>query len=173
MNLLILFSVIMGQMKHNDMSDGRTPNDVVRLILYTLDRALERESTQKYGLTVFHDMKDVTTNNAHRAIPKALVSAILGHFPLKISGVYMLNAPRFVRTMFNVVFYLMPSKVRSRFHFVDDISQIHDVIDKKYLLPEHGGTLQHDQKEWVTQQMKREMEGSMESLFECTLKNIY
>lgn len=83
----------------------------------------------------------------------------------------MLNAPGFIRALFNVVFCLMPSKVRSRFHFVDDISKIYEVIDKENLLEEHGGTLPHDQKAWVAAQIKREKDGSFESLQGCIFQN--
>ena len=160
-------TVMYGRLRNNDMSDGRTVEDVIRMILYTMDRALERESTQLHGLTLFHDMKDVTQANIHVGIPKILFNAIIGHFPLRITAIYVLNAPLFVRGLFKVVSLTFPSKVRARMHFVSDMSEVLKAIDQDSLLPEHGGKVDHDQKKWVESQIKRETDGTMQSLEDC------
>ena len=158
-------TVLIGRLRFNDTSDGRTPEDVVRMAMYTMDRALERESTQQNGIVIFHDLKDVSSNNIHISIPKMLFKAILNHWPLRIAGAYLLNAPVFVRVMFPVISMFMTRKLRSRFHFIDDIEEVYKVIDKDKLLEEHGGKLQHDQKAWVAKHMERETNGTLESLF--------
>ncbi|CAB9510220.1 Tyrosine-protein phosphatase non-receptor type 9 [Seminavis robusta] len=160
-------TLMFGRLRNNDMSDGRTAEDVVRMVMYTMDRVLERESTQLHGLTIFHDMKDVGQNNIHVSIPKILFRAIFGHFPLRITAVYVLNAPLFIRGLFKVVSLTFPAKVRARMHFVTDMDAILNVIDQDNLLEEHGGKVQHDQKQWVESHIKREENGSMESLADC------
>lgn len=160
-------TVMFGRLRNNDMSDGRTVEDVVRMILYTIDRALERDSTQLHGVTIFHDMKDVTRGNLHVGIPKIMFHAIIGHFPIRITAVYILNAPLFVRGLFKVISLTFPSKLRARIHFVSDMEGVLKAIDQESLLPEHGGQVKHDQKEWVEKQIKREMDGSLQSLEDC------
>ena len=160
-------TVMYGRLRNNDMSDGRSVEDVVRMILYTMDRALERESTQLHGVTLFHDMKDVTRANIHVSIPKIMFHAIIGHFPIRITAVYVLNAPLFVRALFKVISLTFPSKLRSRMHFVSDMTDVLKAIDQDSLLPEHGGKIEHDQKEWVEKQIEREMDGTLESLEDC------
>ena len=160
-------TLLIGRLRNNDMSDGRTVEDVVRMILYTVDRALERDSTMLHGITVFHDMADVTKNNVHISIPKMMFAAILGHFPIRITAVYIRNAPFFVRGLFKAISLMLPSKVRQRIFFVSNMSDVLKHIDQDQLLEEHGGKVQHDQKEWVAQQIKREEDGTMESLTEC------
>lgn len=158
-------TVLIGRLRYNDFSDGRTPVDCIRMLLYTMDRALERESSQQNGVIIFHDMKDVSPNNIHISVPKMLFSAIIGHFPLKIAGAYCLNAPPFFKLMFPVISLMMPTKIRQRFHFVDNIEEMYNVIDKDNLLEEHGGNLKHDQKQWLANHMERETNGSFDSLF--------
>jgi CRAL/TRIO domain len=164
-------TLLFGRLRNNDMSDGRSPEDVVRMILYTIDRALEREATQLHGLTLFHDMKDVTTNNIHISIPKILIRAIIGHFPVRITGVYVLNAPLFVRALFKVISLTLPAKLKARIHLISDMVPILEAIDQTNLLEEHGGNIAHNQNEWVAHQVEREKDGSMESLQDCVLSS--
>jgi hypothetical protein len=164
-------TLLFGRLRNNDMSDGRSPEDVVRMILYIIDRALEREATQLYGLTLFHDMKEVTTNNIHVSIPKVLVRAIIGHFPVRIAAIYVVNAPLFMRALFKVISLAFPAKLKARLHCVSDMVPILEAIDQANLLEEHGGKVVHNQKEWVAQQVEREMDGSMESLQDCVLSS--
>ena len=160
-------AVLCGRLRNNDMTDGRTVEDCVRMVLYTMDRVLEREHAQLHGVTLFYDMKGVTSKNVHIGIPKVLVNALIGHFPIRISGAYILNAPFFFKAMFNVIQLLMPAKLRARFHFIDKLEDIYEVIDKEQLLEEHGGRRVHDSSLWVAVQMQREADGAVCSLQEC------
>mmetsp|Transcript_25238 Transcript_25238/g.51515 ORF Transcript_25238/g.51515 Transcript_25238/m.51515 type:complete len:257 (+) Transcript_25238:143-913(+) len=160
-------AVLCGRLRNNDMTDGRTVEDCVRMVLYIMDRVLEREHAQIHGVTLFYDMKGVTSKNLHIGIPKVLVRALVGHFPIRISGAYILNAPFIFKAMFNVIQIMMPAKLRGRFHFVDKLEDVYDVIDKEQLLEEHGGNRLHDSSQWVAVQMQREVSGAVCSLQEC------
>ena len=160
-------AVLCGRLRNNDMSDGRTVEDVVRMILYTMDRVLEREHAQVHGITLFYDMEGVTSKNIHVGIPKLLLNAIIGHFPIRIEGAYILNAPLIFKGMFSMIQLAMPPKLRKRFHFVSDIDEVYEVIDKDLLLEEHGGKRVHESSEWVALQMQRESNLSVTSLEEC------
>lgn len=116
---------------------------------------------------LFYDMAGVTKKNIHIGIPKALIPVIVGHFPIRIAAAYILNAPFVFRGMFSVVSLLMPAKLRQRFHFVNNIEEVYEVIDKETLLEEHGGKRVHDSSQWVSRQMEREKDGSVCSLKEC------
>mmetsp|Transcript_24701 Transcript_24701/g.44725 ORF Transcript_24701/g.44725 Transcript_24701/m.44725 type:complete len:289 (-) Transcript_24701:1171-2037(-) len=163
--------VMLGRLRHNDMTDGRTVEDVCRMIIYTIDRVLERETAQIHGITVFHDLTGITTKNVDKKIPKLLLGAIVNHFPIRIKAVYILNAPIFFRIIFSVIQYLMPKKLRSRFNFISDITEVYKVIDQDQLLEEHGGKRKHNSAEWVAAQIKRETDGTMVSLKECLVSS--
>jgi hypothetical protein len=139
------------------------------MAVYTLDRVLEREDAQKNGVVVFHDMRGLSRKNLHPAIPKMLLGAIIGHFPIRIHGIYILDAPLFFRGLFGVVSLLMPPKLRARTHFVNDINEIYAVIDQDEMLEEHGGKRRHDSVQWVATQMEREANGTMQSLRDCSV----
>lgn len=163
-------AMLVGRLRNNDMTDGRTVEDVVWMILYTLDRTLERPHAQEKGITLFYDMNGVTSKNVHVGVPRLLLPCVLGTLPLRIEGAYLLNAPLFFRGMFRVMSLMMPAKIRKRFHFVSDIEEVYKVIEKDMLLEEHGGKRAHDSSEWVYGQIEREASGSVCSLKECYMK---
>jgi len=161
-------AVLVGRLRNNDMTDGRTPQEVCRLILYLIDRALEREEAQIHGVTIFHDLSGLGRNNVHPGIPKLLLKGILGHFPLRINGFYLLNAPWFFRTFVSTaVMTFFPKKLKQRTHFIDSLDDLHKYINKEKLLKEHGGELDFDTKAWVENQCERERNGTRETLHEC------
>ena len=155
-------TVLFGRFRNNDMSDGRSPQDVVRMMIYVIDKVLENENAQINGVTVFHDMKDLSRKNLHPAIPKMILGAVIGNFPIRIQGVYILNAPGFFQALFKPLSLLMPSKLRQRIHFVKSLSDI--PINKENLLPEHNGMLAFDVKEWVESRLQRETSDMISSL---------
>jgi hypothetical protein len=158
-------TVLVGRLRNNDMTDGRRPEDVCRMILYVIDRAIERQSTKEHGIILFHDLKGVGKNNVDINIAKLLLGAIIGHFPLKIKGIYLYNAPLFFRGLFSMIMTLLFSKkLRQRVHFVTSLDDIHDVIDRDLLLVEHGGKLDFDVEDWVERQIEREESGDLTSI---------
>lgn len=156
--------VLVGRLRNNDMTDGRTVQDVVRMAIYTVDRVLEDPLAQSNGVVVFHDMTGLGRNNVDIRIPKTLLGALIGHFPIRIHGIYMYNAPAFVRGMFSFVSFLMPKKLRDRTHFVSSLDDLYELIDREEMLQEHGGNRQYDALEWVKEQAERERAGIMQSL---------
>lgn len=163
-------AVIVGRLRNNDMRDGRTPQDVVRMFIYTIDRVLENEEAQTNGIVVFHDMTGLSPNNLDIRIPKILFRALIGHFPTKVKGIYVYNAPGFFRGLFSVMSPLIiPAKMRQRMHFVDSLEAVYEVIDQDEMLEEHGGKRQHDVSAWVATQMEREANGTIESLGDCVV----
>jgi len=158
-------TVLVGRLRNNDMTDGRTPEDVCRMILYIIDRALERESTYERGVVVFHDLKDISKDNIHPGVAKLLFRAILGHLPLKIKGIYLLNAPFFFKGMFTMISSLLfPKKLKQRVHYVESLEDMYGVIDQDLLLREHGGQLDFDVEEWVKKAIEREESGDISSI---------
>ncbi len=158
-------TVIVGRLRNNDMTDGRTPEQVCRMLLYIIDRVLERESTQENGIVVFHDLSGISKNNIHPGVAKMLLGAIIGHFPLKIKAIYLLNAPFFFKTMFTIVSsFLLPTKLKQRVHYVDSIEDMYEVVDQELLLKEHGGELLFDTDKWVSEQVQREESGDLTSI---------
>jgi hypothetical protein len=59
------------------MSDGPTPEDICRTILYNIDRAMELPSTQEDGIVVFHDLKNASKANVHSGVANLLLKVII------------------------------------------------------------------------------------------------
>ena len=160
--------VLMGRLRHNDMTDGRSVQDVCRMIIYCVDRLLERTEAGD-GITIFHDMEDLSRKNIDIGIPKILFGALLGHFPLRIKQIYILNAPWFFYPIFTSLSTIFFSpKLRKRIHFIKSLDEVLQAIDQEKLLVEHGGKLEFDASAWVQQQIDRELnDQSMSSLQNC------
>jgi len=160
-------AVIVGRLRKNDMKDGRTPTEVCRAILYTIDRVLEREEAQMNGIVIFHDLNGLSKNNIHPLIPKML-TAIIGNFPIKISGLYLLNPPLVFRVFFTpIIRILFPKKLKERTHYVDSIDDVYNIIDKAKLLKEHGGELDFDPDTEVARHEENEENDNFGSLHSC------
>ena len=163
-------AVLVGRLRNNDMSDGRTPQDVARSIFYLIDRVLEREEAQLHGVIIFHDLNGLSKNNIHPTIPRLVFKGIIGNFPVRIKGIYLLKPPWFFNGIFAVVKNtILPKKLKQRVTNVDSIEDMYDVIDKEKLLEEHGGNLKHDNNVSVEELGAKEQDknGEFRSLKSC------
>jgi len=155
-------AVLVGRLRNNDMKDGRTPEDVARMVVYTIDKVLQNENAQINGVTVFHDLKGLSPKNVHPAIPKMIFSAIIGNLPIRIQGIYIKDAPFFFHGLFKVLSIMFPPKLKQRIHFVKSLKDV--PINAEDFLVEHGGKRVYDTKAWIQTQIERENEDDKNSL---------
>ena len=155
--------VLIGRFRNNDMTDGRTVDDVCRMVFYNIDRVLQFPETRKHGITVVHDVRGFDrSKNVHMDLPKKLFGALIGQFPIKINGIYICHAPVIFYAFFKIVSLFFGKKLRERVHFCDsfeEIATIHNLMDPKDLLTEMGGSLEFSIKEWVEEQKVKEQSG--------------
>ena len=83
--------VIIGRLRYNNMSDGRTPQDVCRMMFYLVDHfVLDKHGrAMEEGVTIFHDMTGLSLQNLHPEIPKLLFRVCLDLFSLWHRIVYV------------------------------------------------------------------------------------
>ena len=176
--------VLIGRLRNNDMKDGRRPDDVVRMMFYTIDQTLaQRPEMQRYGATIIHDLRGFDpARNASPAAAKKLFSALLGHFPIRINAIYMYKAPWAFSNLFFPLLSktIMSKKVRQRVRFISSLDEIKDVVDLEQLPEEllrddfgrNGSTggdgdgndgtvkiqskLDWDIQDWITDQKQKE-----------------
>jgi len=160
--------VLIGRFRNNDMTDGRTVDGVCRMAFYTIDQTLQLPETKVHGLTIVHDVRGFDqTKNANINIAKKLFSAMIGHFPVRIKGIYICHAPLVFYGFFKIVGFFMGKKLRERIHFCDDFGElgsVHKILDPNDLLPELGGTLDFSIKDWVEEQKIKEESGDFKSM---------
>jgi len=160
--------LLIGRFRNNDMTDGRTVDDVCRMIFYTIDRVLERPEAQKHGVTIVHDLRGFDKGkNARLEVAKRLFKGFLGQFPIQVKGIYICQAPVMFIGFFKIVSVFMPKKIRDRIRFIDDFKEldtVHKVADPSHLLPEMGGTLEWNVRDWVDECKRDEESGNFQSL---------
>mmetsp|Transcript_1432 Transcript_1432/g.2092 ORF Transcript_1432/g.2092 Transcript_1432/m.2092 type:complete len:255 (-) Transcript_1432:1133-1897(-) len=138
--------VLITRLRLNSMSENKSrPEDFARMVFYMADRVLETANGQKNGLIIFHDLSGLRLSNLDIKIPKLLLPGLVGTFPLKIQGVYVLKAPWFFKQMFKGLQFLFPSKLKSRIYFLKDLTEIYNIIERNELPQEYGGTYVHHQ----------------------------
>lgn len=152
--------ILIGRMRNNDMTDGRTVDGVCRMLYYTIDNVLQRPEVQKQGVTVIHDLRRFDRfKNARVEIAKRLVKGALSVFPVKLNMVYFVDAPLVFVGFFTIVSFFIPKKLRDRVRFITNFDEI-GVVDPEHLLQEMGGTLEWSSKEWVDEQKRLEEKGA-------------
>jgi len=158
--------LLIGRLRNNDMEDGRKVKDVCRMLFYTIDRVLEDPEAQLHGVTIVHDLTGLDkSRNMHVDIPKTVFGGILGHFPIRISRIYIYNAPWFFGTFFAVLSrVLLPRKVRERVEFVSDLAQVEKTIEKSHLPLDLGGETDFDILDWIEHHKRREKDGTLLSM---------
>ncbi len=160
--------LLIGRFRNNDMTDGRTVDGVCRMMFYTIDRVLQRPETQMHGVTIVHDLRGFDkSKNARLEVAKRLFKGFLGQFPIQIKGIYVCQAPLVFIGFFKVVSIFMPKKMKERVRFIDDFTEletVYKVADPDHLLPEMGGTLEWNVKDWIDEQKRLEESGNFQSL---------
>jgi hypothetical protein len=154
--------LLIGRLRNNDMHDGRTVEGVCRLMFYNIDRLLELPESCDEGITILHDLRGFNpAKNANIGIPKILLQAIFGHFPIRVKNIYLLNAPFVFYAFFRMLSGLFfPSKVKARCHFIKSLDDIKDVVDIDLLLRDVGGKADFSIETWIEAQRKRELDGT-------------
>ena len=163
-------TVLLFRLRNNDRSDGRTAENICRMVFYMMDRVLERPRTLHNGVVVVHDMNHLSRANMDRRVVKILPKALFGHLPIAIKAVYILNAPTFFKVIFTMISKLaFSSKMKDRIHFITNLEELHEKVDRDLLLVEHGGKLEFCSQQWTEEQKQRELqeECTMESLTDC------
>jgi len=70
---------LIGRFRNNDMTDGRTADDVCRMHFYTIDRVMQRPETHIHGITIDHDLRGFNkSKNVLLEIDKRLFRGLIG-----------------------------------------------------------------------------------------------
>lgn len=161
--------LLIGRLRNNDMTDGRTPLDVCRMLFYTIDRVLEDPEAQLQGVTIVHDLRGFDrSRNVHIEIPKTLFGGIIGNFPIRIRAIYLMDPPWGFGAFFSAISMLLfPKKLRSRIHMVhnaSDKAKVYEDVELSMLLKEMGGEVDFNIEQWIQEHKERELDGTFVSL---------
>ena len=81
--------LLIDRFRNNDISDGRTADDVCRMLFYTIDRVMQRPETQLHGITIVRDLRNFNkSKNVLLEIDKHLFHGLIGQFPIHIKTIY-------------------------------------------------------------------------------------
>jgi len=106
-------AILFARFRLNDRSDGRRPLDVARAILWNLERLLSRPECQHHGAVLIHDLSGIGRQNLMPQVPRVVLPAVAGKkIPLRLAGVFFLNAPFFFPAILGMMKLLRPAKMR-------------------------------------------------------------
>ena len=117
-----------------------TPQDAIRLLLYTCMTLLEEEETQVAGISFIVDLSGITTRHiVSPMIIKRILDLLLGCEPMRIKKVFAVNVPAFAKWILDMVLPRVKEKFNFRFHLIDTVDDLKSHIDDKLLPKEFGG----------------------------------
>mmetsp|Transcript_30036 Transcript_30036/g.39518 ORF Transcript_30036/g.39518 Transcript_30036/m.39518 type:complete len:292 (+) Transcript_30036:123-998(+) len=145
------------QIHKNDMTDGRTPRDIVRVAFYNIERLLNREEVLEQGVVLVYDLRGSNKKNFHLGVPKVIFPALSGgKIPIKVKAFYFISPPWVFKAFYAIASLFLSKKLKSRVQILNNVEQLLQYFGKENLPEVLGGTLQHDQKQWVENQIAEE-----------------
>jgi hypothetical protein len=120
--------------------DEFSPQDAIRLLLYTCMTLLEEEETQIAGVSFIVDLEGITSRHI---LPPTLIYRILNLVlscePMRIKKVYVAKVPAFAKWVLDMVLPRVKAKFNFRFVMVDSVGDLGAFFDDKMLPKEFGG----------------------------------
>lgn len=131
------------------------PLNVVRAVMYLLDKAQEDVEVQRKGFTVLVDGTGSKYSNFDPKMPRVLLDGIISRYPARIGYTIITNMPWFFRFVWAVIRPLLSEKLAQRFHIVT-ADKLVEFIPPDRLLPTYGGNLHYDHRAWIRKQHENE-----------------
>eukprot|EP01090_Pellita_catalonica_P006912 TRINITY_DN172_c0_g1_i1.p1 TRINITY_DN172_c0_g1~~TRINITY_DN172_c0_g1_i1.p1 ORF type:complete len:888 (+),score=179.11 TRINITY_DN172_c0_g1_i1:262-2664(+) len=135
--------------------------ECVRAMLYFFDIASEEYedsvTVQRIGITCVADMKGagIWRNFDPKAVP-TLVNGILGHYPIRIGHIIVMNPPRVFNMVWKVIKPLLPEDILNKVHILDKPEDVFEYVTRENMLQSMGGDLEFDGEAWVDERFKKE-----------------
>ena len=126
---------------------GRTENfdavDFFAAMLLTLEKLLDDEKVQIYGITVIEDVSNVGYKIAWKfpSLSKQVMSLMQDVMPLRLRSINFVNEPYLFDCIAMIMKPFFKEKMRKRMHLHGKkFSKLHELIDPSILPPMYGGT---------------------------------
>lgn len=145
-------------------SIGKSKSQQLLTALFAMIQTIMADiKAQIFGVVILADLTDARSNAlATLSLQQYILSLQLCQFsyPLRTSGMYLVNEPWFVRTMFNVMRPFMKEIVKENLKcFGRDVKAVHEYVPKETLPAAFGGTWNgkhgDDAVRWVDAVLKR------------------
>jgi hypothetical protein len=158
--------LLIGRLRNNDMTDGRTHRETCRMLFYTIDRVLMRQESQVYGVTVLHDLRaSIGRRTLVSQLPRRCFAAYWATFPFESKPFIFGTRHGFSLHCFpSSATWLYQRRYENECIFIDDLKEIEHVTDPQSLLVELGGKLEWSAKDWVNDNKQKEIEGTMHTM---------
>uniref|UniRef100_A0A6U1LXJ2 CRAL-TRIO domain-containing protein n=1 Tax=Fibrocapsa japonica TaxID=94617 RepID=A0A6U1LXJ2_9STRA len=152
--------ILFGRLRLNNTSDGRTAEMVARMAMYNIEVMLNRPEAISNGIVVVHDFSGLKMSNIMPRVPALILDVILGHkLPIRVAGVYFVNAPFFFPAVKAIIGAGMTPKMRKRLHRVPSLDTLSTILGVDLttleILFERIDDI-HSQSAWVEQRIEIE-----------------
>lgn len=143
--------------RNNDMRDGRSPESVIRMAFYNMERLLMKPAAVENGVIIVYDLQGLARHNLNIRIPRLIMPALSGgKMPMRVKGFNFVNPPVIFKGFLSVVKMLLSKKLRKRIRIWKSMDELEEIIDRENFPQAYGGALEHDQKLWVEQEISSE-----------------
>ena len=126
--------------------------DMARLVVTVMCKALEDVETQRRGIVMFSDGSEVGLRNMDPRVPKYLMGSVLPRLPVRVARIVMYNPPFIVgRVIFPIVRALMSRKVAARIALLPsaDHDALHAILPPAAISADYGGSRPFHLSGWL------------------------
>lgn len=109
-----------------------TGDDVMNLNCIIFPILISQEETQISGINYINSCKNVTVNHIPLLSLKKTAEGLsnLKSFPLSAKNIFIIGVPQFGTQILMMLKYILSEKLRSRFHVLNDFSDLPEEIEK-------------------------------------------
>jgi len=128
---------------------NKTPVDeLMRLLVYLLERAIDSEQTQKEGFTFVANMKDWGWSNFSTYYARTFFDTLQNRFPARVGLFLIVDPPSWFSLIWSLIRPMMSRKFAAKVNLPRS-DMLEQWIERQYIHKELGGTLDYDHKMWI------------------------
>lgn len=138
-----------------------TRESMVRSVWYMIHAALEKESTQRFGIVAISFPKNAKFSQFDRHLDAMITDSLKGYLPLRLSAIHICHPPAFLLIIFPIIKIFLGERLRKRVrvhggsveHVLDRLATFGLTKDK--LPSDIGGDIVLDKKAWLESRMAK------------------
>ncbi|CAK8690577.1 unnamed protein product [Clavelina lepadiformis] len=135
--------------------------DLYASIFLTMEKMVEDEETQVYGVTVIQDLAYLGMDYVKQinpSISRRFVGIVQDSLPLRVKSLNATNEPKIFDIVFAMAQPFMKEKIKKRYRLLgQDFTMLYEIIDKSVLPPMFAGSGPPlDPEEWKQKLFKEE-----------------
>jgi len=127
------------------------PHYAFKSVMAIIDRLMMEPEAVEKGVVFIVDCTEAGVTTFDPELITSFIWATANTYPMRVKGVWLLNAGVVAQSLVYLVLPLLGAKLRSRIHFIESEGELRELIDPEDLPEEFGGELEYDGDEFFAE----------------------